>query len=328
MEFGKLKYFIAVAEELHFGKAAARLNISQPPLSMQIKRFEQELGITLFNRNNRKVELTPGGTILFQEASQALRRLEMAVQEAATTQAGLAGNLDVGFVAPAIDGPLSDVIRVFRDRYPKIKLNLQEQSSNSQLAKLKSGQLDMGFVRLFDNETYGFESTLFIREPYVAAIPSGHRLSRKKSIKITDLAGEPLILFPRSIHPKMYDQLFLSLFRDRGIEPVIAQEALTKHATTALVSADLGIGLVPRSTSLSKRENVVFRPVEKAFPLVEIAILYPPDPPAATRNFLDVAEEHASIEPRPQAIAHRARIVSAALFKIHPKFRVCFPFCG
>ncbi|EGB16417.1 transcriptional regulator, LysR family [Pseudodesulfovibrio mercurii] len=291
MELRQLTYFIAVAEELHFGRAAERCHIAQPPLSQQIKRLEDELGVMLLERTSRKVALTPEGQEFLRRCKDVRDRLNEAVLCIQDMAKGLEGQLRVGFIGPASLSKLPRAIRAFRERNPRIRLDFSAQSTTEQLPLLRGDRLDIAFVRLFGHDTSGLNSMLFLREPYVLALPEGHRFTERDVLDLTDLEGEPLIFNQRIAQPALYRSLIGS-FHKAGFMPNIVQEVNTEQSTVALVATGLGCALVPASSAASYRSGVTFRPLTGDLPQWEITALWKKkNQSAILQKFLDVARE-------------------------------------
>jgi len=290
MEIRLLRYFLAVAQELHFGRAAQKLHISQPPLSQQIMKFEQELGVRLFERSKRAVSLTQAGKALENEAEKILKLVEEARRKVTAEAEGRSGILSLGYVSPAMDGPLPGVIRKFKTHFPDVRLLLHQMSTADQLIALRQGDLLVGVVRLFGQDTTGLEVRPFHREDYVLALPSDHRLSTRKSIAIRELSGEPLIFFPFTLQPGLYDA-WLKTFAIEGFAPNIVQEAASKHTAVALVAAGIGLSIVPRSTARIRRKGVVFRRLKGNMPDLFLHLAFAMDHPRPVlNNFLSLME--------------------------------------
>jgi len=295
MELRQIKYFIAVAEELHFGKAAERCHIAQPPLSQQIKRLEEELNVILFERTSRKVALTPEGTEFLRRCRDIRDRLEEAVICVQNMAQGLEGQLRVGFIGPAALSPLPRAIRAFRERNPNIRLDFSAQSTTDQLPMLRNDRLDVAFVRLFGHDTTGLRTLLFLREPYVLAIPEDHPFKDRDRLHIKDLEGEPLIFNQRIAQPALYSSLIGS-FHKVGFMPNIVQEVNTEQSTVALVATGLGCALVPQSSGTDHRAGVIFRPLDGELPHWEITALWKKrNESILLRKFLEVIEEHRDV---------------------------------
>lgn len=275
MELRHLRYFVAVAEELHFGRAAARLHLAQPPLSQQIRGLEEEIGARLFERSSRSVRLTPAGAAFLARAREVLRQTEEASNLARRIHAGEAGELVVGFMNPVMDAVLCRALAAFRAARPDVALRLRELPTPAQCDELRAGRLDVGFIRLAAGvDLNGLDTRLVLREPYVLAVPEGHRLTGLPVVPLAEIAAEPLILYPRQAMPALYDAM-VSALRACGAEPRIAQEVSGKHAALSLVAAGFGLCLVPASARDWARRGVVLREVEPGLPVVEMAAAWP-----------------------------------------------------
>jgi DNA-binding transcriptional LysR family regulator len=273
MEMRQLKYFVAVAEELHFGRAAERLNMCQPPLSQQIKNLEEELGAQLFQRKNKKISLTEAGVAFLQEAREILDKTRYATEKVRGIARGVLGRISLGLVLPAMDTFVPDAIREFRLQNPMIEIQLLEMGTSAQLTALKAGDIHMGVMRLFQHDTKGLTIEKIVEEPYILAIPSGHRLESLDTIPLSSLDGEPLIFFPRRLHAKLHDRI-IECLEAVGCNPIISQEATTKFASVALVAAGFGVALVPESTQKHMRSGVVYRNVSGDLPMVELSLVW------------------------------------------------------
>jgi DNA-binding transcriptional LysR family regulator len=239
MELRHLRYFLAVAEDLHFGRAAARLHIAQPPLSRQIRNLEAELGITLFHRTRRRVQLTQAGQLFLEAARRVLADVEEAVRVAQRAGRGEIGRLLIGFVGTATCDVLLRALRVFRERFPEVILCLQELTTVQQVEALHEKRLDVGFLRP-PIEDESLSLMVLTREPFVVAVSAAHPLSRQPQVPLRRLAGEAFVLFPRQAAPGFYDQV-IRLCQRAGFSPNIAQEASQVHALLGLVAAGLGV---------------------------------------------------------------------------------------
>ncbi|SAI66428.1 LysR family transcriptional regulator [Bordetella ansorpii] len=259
MELRHLRYFSALAEELHFGRAAARLSISQPPLSVAIKQLEDSVGARLFERNNKEVRLTAAGRALRASARKILAQAEEAALGARDAAAGLAGRLRIGFVGAMLYRGLPQALRSFQARYPGVRITLTELNSGEQITELMQDRLDVGFVhtsRLPD----GLESRLLLSEPFVCCLPEKHRLAGRRSVKPADLASEPLVLFAHSVSPDYHDRV-LSICAEAGFRPDVRHEVRHWLAVVSLVSQGLGVALVPKALERSALGGAVFRPL-------------------------------------------------------------------
>ena len=286
MEIRLLRYFLAVADELHFGKAAEKLHISQPPLSQQIKKFEEELGVRLFQRDKRNVRLTPAGKVLKNEARKILRSIDHVHDQLTATAEGKRGHLSLGYVPLAMDGLLPYIIREFKQRFPGILLTLHEMSTSDQISAVKNRELLIGVVRLFEEDLPEFEIRPLQKEKYVLALPAGHRLVNRERITVRDLSGEALIALPRDEKPRLYEA-WHKIFEEEGLSPNIVQETYSKHTSVALVAAGVGLAFIPESTARLKRKGVVFKKLRGKMPALSIDVVYlkgPPNP--ILENFL------------------------------------------
>jgi len=289
MELRHLRYFVTLAEELHFGRAAEKLHISQPPLSMQIRALEQELGVMLFNRTQRHVALTQAGHALLHEARQVLARVEQAVLVTRRAGRGEIGELAVGFISVADYNVLPVVLREFRRKFPLVNLTLREATSDAQIRDLVAGRLDVGFL-LPPVAEPALESVSILREPLIAALPAKHPLAKKAGkLALEKLKDEPFILFPRPNAPGLYDDV-VSCCKAAGFSPRLEQEAIQMQTIISLVSAELGVALIPASLTNLKRTGVVYKSLRQQSPLTEIHLAWRRgDDLPALRVFVDLA---------------------------------------
>ncbi|MDG3914596.1 LysR substrate-binding domain-containing protein [Pseudomonas aeruginosa] len=260
MELRHLRYFIAVAEELHFGRAAERLGISQPPLSQQIQALEEEIGARLFERTNRRVELTDAGRLFLDESRQVLAQVDKAVLLARRAHLGELGELKIGFTSSApFTSTIPSSIHAFRKAYPDVHLDLQEMSSRQVLKALLEESLQVGVIRPLALPDAVHWVELF-REPLVAVLRADHPLTAgsEDGLAIAALAEEPFVFFPRSYGTGLYDQV-IALTRQAGFSPRIAQEASEAMTIIGLVSAGLGVSILPASFRRTRVDGVVYR---------------------------------------------------------------------
>jgi DNA-binding transcriptional LysR family regulator len=286
----QLRYFVAVAEELHFRRAAERLRMSQPPLSEAIRELEAAVGAELLERSRRGVALTPAGAVLLRDARAILAGLERALEAARRIGTGQSGRLRVSFVGSALYGVVPDLVRAFSLERPDVDLQLQERSTTDQIAALAAGDLDIGFVRQpFAAE--GMSTETIMREPTVAALPAGHRLSRLKRIPVAQLSSEPFVLFPREQAPGLHDALMSAVAAD-GRFPRIVQEVPETQTIVGLVASGMGVSLVPGSVQALARSGVAYRPVSGA-PRSDLAMVTRrADTSPMVRAFADAARVH------------------------------------
>jgi DNA-binding transcriptional LysR family regulator len=250
----RLRYFVAVAEELHFGRAARRLNVSQPPLSVQIRTLEREVGTPLLIRTQRRVELTEAGRVLLDEARRLLSQAEAAVVHARRAAEGTVGHLAIGFVSTVDYSILPPLVRRFRQQHPGIALKLLELTGDRQQALLQSGELDLG-LSILPSPARGLTMRPVFREPLIAAVPANHPLAVRRRTALRSLATEPFIQFPRELAPGLYD-LAIVACQKAGFTPHLAQEAIQMQTILGLVAAGLGVALVPQCMSKLQRADV------------------------------------------------------------------------
>ena len=290
----QLRYFVAVAEHLHFGRAAAALHISQPPLSRAIRALEERVGVRLFARSRRRVELTPEGTRLLGEARRVLGQLERTVQEVRGMARGEEGRLRIGFVSLADYGVLPELLKTFKSTHPGIALALREMLSPEQAAVLAAGELDFGFLLPPVSGAEDLEHIVVQRERFVAALPARHRLATARGkLAVSALAGEPFVMVPRDIAPGLYD-IVTGLAARAGISFNVAQEAIQMQTVVSLVSSGLGAAIVPGSIANLGRRGVVYRELADAHPKLDLWLAWPRDAlSTAARDFLALARRRA-----------------------------------
>lgn len=291
MNFRHLSYFIAVAEELNFRRAAERLHIVQPGLSQQISRMESELGLALLERTKRRVELTDAGQLFLGEARALLERYEQAVTSARQAAAGQAGSLDVGFVGPAIYSVLHSVARAYLKSFPNVNLVLHELNSAEQLDRIIAGTLDVGFVRLPVRDKRVLTMQL-ISEPIIIVLPEGHPEAVRDIVNLAALADEPFVMVPRAREPNAFDR-YIEICAKAGFSPRIGQEVLQIHTIVEVVAMGLGVALAPASLTNLRRPGVVYRPLRDLGPFTtDTGLAWGPDnPSAALRGFIATASE-------------------------------------
>ncbi|UCH47305.1 MAG: LysR family transcriptional regulator [Betaproteobacteria bacterium] len=295
MELRHLRYFVTVATELHFGRAAEKLHISQPPLSMQIRALEDELGVTLLHRTRRHVSLTRAGKAFLQDARQILQRTDQAMLTARRAARGEIGELAVGFISVADYNLLPVVLREFRRLYPMVTLSLKESTTDAQIADLTEGRIDVGFLLPPVTEP-GIESVPILREPLIAALPERHPLARRKgSVSLAALADAPFIITPRHMAPGLHDDI-VSFCRAAGFSPQVTQEAIQMQTVVSLVSAELGVALIPRSLRNLQRTGVVYKSLKEKSPISEIRLAWRTgDSLPALQLFLELAQQMADL---------------------------------
>jgi DNA-binding transcriptional LysR family regulator len=261
MELRHLRYFVTVANERNFTRAAEKLHIAQPPLSRQVQQLEEELGMVLLDRDSRPLRLTEAGRLFFEHASQVLERVEDMRAMMRRFREAERPRFVIGFVASTIYAALPDLIRRFRAATPGLDVSLVEMVSLDQIAALKEGRIDVGFGRIrFDDPAV--RRDVLREERLVVALPLGHPLLQQdERLCFAKLAREPQILYPRMPRPSYADQV-ISIFRDRGIEPHIVHEARELQTAIGLVAAEVGICIVPTSVQRLRRDDVVYREID------------------------------------------------------------------
>ncbi len=272
MELRHLRYFVAVAEELHFRRAAERLHMSQPPLSQQIRQLEEEIGATLLLRNQRKVELTAAGAAFLVSAREILAAVEDAARQARRVQRGEVGRLAVGFVGSAMYSFVPELLRAFRVQAPDIALRLHEMGTTEQLRQLDDGRLDVGFLRT-PGRWPGIAFETVLEEPVVVALPDVHPLAKRSLLRLTDIEGEDLVLLTPAGSPGLRAALSGAI-TELGGEDRIAQEVAEMQTVIGLVAAGVGISLVPESVRALERPGVTYRPLEGGAPALKLEMAY------------------------------------------------------
>jgi DNA-binding transcriptional LysR family regulator len=272
MELRHLRYFVAVAEELSFRRAAERLHLAQPPLSAQIKTLESELGVRLFERSTRSVKLTPAGRLFLDEARTVLITAEQAEQRVRNAAHGLVGTLRIGVLAPAATGRLARILRSYRQQFPGVQFSLHEATSVEQLQRLRSGELDVGLLR--PPVTFPELESYFLDEsPMVLAAPAGHRLTKLREIKWRDFHNETLVLIHPSLQHGYYDT-FLNLCALAGATPIVGQYANDVHSKIWLISAGFGVAPTTKTIAEVKRPGLTFRELPPGLPLVQTLVVW------------------------------------------------------
>jgi len=293
IELRQLRYFVTVAEELHFGKAALRLHMTQPPLSQTIQALEELLGAPLFERNRRGVALTPAGLALLPEARRMLAQSQELPQLVQRAAAGEVGRLTLAFISSADYSVLPPFLRAYRAAYPQVQITLQEATSDLQLDDLLNNRIDAGLLipPLPDKARLELDYLPVLSEPLVLALPAG-LLKKQGKLALASLPPLPLIVFPRAISPALYDAI-LSVFRDAGITPEIGQQAIQMQTIVSLVSAGMGMALVPQSVSNLMRTGVEYRALRDATPLVETGLAWRRDNASPVlRGFLELLRKN------------------------------------
>ncbi|MEO7915592.1 MAG: LysR substrate-binding domain-containing protein [Novosphingobium sp.] len=272
MELRHLRYFIAVAEELHFSRAAARLNVSQPPLSTQIRQLEEEIGAPLFLRTQRRVELTKAGEAFLIEAQRVMGILERGVALAREIGTGQRGTLRLGSVYSAIYAVVPQLLRALSARYPDIAVELAEMTVQQQIDALTNGIIDVGILRSPVHDPR-IETRLLFREGIVALVPAGHELAARGAIHVAELAPYPFLLSGIGLHSS-FRQHVLGTFERLGVVPNIAREIGEIHSIISLVGAGLGVALAPATVSHIRVSDVAYLPILDEVPQIEVSLAW------------------------------------------------------
>ena len=275
MDLRRLRYFIAVAEELHFGRAARRLHISQPPLSQQIQTLEQELGVSLFGRAGHRISLTDAGRELLPRARAVLSQAQAAKTAVQRVGRGESGVLEIGFTGSLPFTPVMPrVLHDFRQAYPGVQLQLRELSTREQIERLAEETLDVGFFRPTQHEKLELlETRVVLREPLLLALHADNPLARRKRLPLSALEQEPFILYSRTVSTGLHDQI-LALCLRAGFAPRVVQEVHEMPTVIGLVAAGVGLGVVPGSAKASARADVCFVPLSPSVAAPPLALIW------------------------------------------------------
>lgn len=297
LDLDDMRLLVVLADELHFGRAAVRLNLSQPGLSYRVKRMEDSLGYELLLRTKRSVELTAAGAVVLQGAIRVLEQAQRLVDDGQQIARGEVASLRVGFVGTALYGLLPPVVREVRRRYPGLRLVLEEHKTETQVRGLRRGQLDIGLVHLPLAQGSGLATCAVTTDRVGLALPADHRLvdhrvdarrgagenqGEPDGLDLSQLAGDPFVLFPRELEPQTYDR-YVKACVDAGFAPTVAQQATGLQSILGMVAAGVGVAFVASSVAQHmSRSGVVFRPIAGPAPTLTIgpAWLEPVDKPA------------------------------------------------
>ncbi|WP_435223436.1 LysR family transcriptional regulator [Streptomyces sp. Tue6028] len=269
----QLHAFVVLAEELHFGHAAARLGIAQPPLSQQIRRLEDKVGHALFSRTPGRVALTPAGRELLPAARGALTELSDGLAAARAVGSGRAGRLRIGFAASLALTVLPGLLRTFRQQFPDVHLDIREMTTAPQITALHDKVLDIGLLREPPADETELSFRTVLNEPFVAILPSAHPLAAQRTVDLAQLADDPFVLLPRAVGPRLYDRI-TGLCADAGFTPRIAQHAVEWQTVCALVEAGLGVSLAPASIRRIRLKGVAFRRTEPGTARTRVAVAW------------------------------------------------------
>lgn len=292
MELRHLRYFIAVAEEKNFSYAAQRLHIAQPPLSQQISALEAEIGVKLFDRKKRPLQLTSAGQVFLAEARLVLTQVEHAIIQTQRASRGEIGELVVGTNSSIANSLLPDMLRIFRDRFPSVKLVLRELTAAQQIQELQNRRLDIAFDRLLNSYQQNTELCYLPigRESLVIALPKTHPLASQPQIPLQDLANEPFVLPSTELVPS-YTEI-IHLCQQAGFFPNVVQEATWMITVLSLVAGGVGVALLPSNVQNLQRQGVVYKPIQGANLTREIVVLWrQEDTSPVLHEFLKVIQE-------------------------------------
>lgn len=288
MDIRKMKYFITVAEELNFSRAAERLMMAQPPLSQEIRKLEEELGVQLLHRTKRMVELTDAGKIFLEGARQTLLQVDRTIKETQLADEGKIGHLIIGFVDST--ETVINILKTFRERFPKIQLILREMTTDQQIKALYEKQIHIGFIRTKQNNEI-LSSEVCSKERLKLVLHEDHPLVSLPNIPIEELVDEPFVLFPRHFGTNFYD-LIISYFWEHGVSLNIVQEAIQMQTIVNLVAAGMGISVVPSSVESYKKLGVMYKDIQEHTPEINLYAGWRQDEKSIVlENFLAVVRE-------------------------------------
>lgn len=292
IDLRQFRYFLAVSEELNFGRAAERLHISQPPLSRQIRQLEDQLGVELFQRGKAGVTLTKAGAVFLPEVRRTLAQAEKAVAVARAARGADGGQFVIGYTTVFDRSAIPDVSDRFRHNFPNWRLVTKGKHSISLVRDIKNGVMDAAFIGLH-TETQGLKVEIVREESLVVALPTHHRLAKKRRIGVDDLCGEPMFWFERRLNPGFYDYC-QAFFEQISFKPIVTPEPPDHHILLGLIAEGNGFALIPMSLQNVKRQGVVFRALNDEFKTLSmgIAVAYSErNPSPALRPFLEMLRE-------------------------------------
>jgi|SRR5579863_9343309 len=273
MELRQLRYFVAVAEELHFGRAAARLNMAQPPLSQQIKKLEADIGVLLFERNRTSVKLTSAGSAFLAEVRTSFQAIERAIEVARQAARGELGFLTVGLISSVMDGNGPSLVDSFRKEQPGVVVQFHQIMAADIVPALRSRRIDVALTRTFDQQQ-DIEQSVIGREKLIVVLPTKHPLTTQKRIAPSDLRNESFVLFERARETRLYDAIY-EVCTTSGFRPNVAMTSnVSIHALTAIVATGAGLSIVPESTNVVKRAGVTYRPLSPYSKELEVVVAH------------------------------------------------------
>ena len=296
MDLRRLRYFVVVAEELNFSRAAERLHMAQPPLSAQIKQLEDELGARLFDRLGRGVRLTEAGRLLLEEARGIFVQVDQTASMVRRAGNGEVGRLTLGFVPSATNNILPAFLRVFRQRYPDVELYLHEMKPDDLVRRMHDRRIDVSFFYLpFDDAILDVRPVL--REPLVVALPGGHPLTDEPEVNIRDLAEEPFVLPAHYQMPGLYARVTEACRLSGFVPRAVQKEVWLMQTIVGLVAGGIGVALVPASLQNLRRTGVAYRKIKDLLPAVEMGVVWRrEDTSAVLKAFLEIVEEVSDLE--------------------------------
>ncbi len=296
IELRMWRQFVAVAESLHFGRAALRLHMTQPPLTQGIAGLERLLDVRLFDRTKRSVQLTAAGQALLPEARELLDRAMLLTAHAHAAAKGETGRLRLAFVSTVGYGLLPQWVQAFRIAYPRVEVDLVESTGDAQLQSLERGDIDAGFMLHSEGfEPKGLHHLRVIREPIVLALPAQHELAVARTLSLGNALEQPLVIFPRRTLPSLYDALF-AMYHVAGHTPHIVQEAVQMLTIVNLVSAGHGVAWVPETVRQFQRKGVLYRGITgrqaRHVPSVDTSMVWPSTSNPTLARFVEYVRGH------------------------------------
>jgi DNA-binding transcriptional LysR family regulator len=284
VELRHLRYFLAVAEELHFGRAAEHLHIVQPALSKQIAALEKELGVRLLERTKRRVELTDAGRAFLEDARNVLAQADLAADRARSAGRGEQGVLVVGFIPPALNSVLPPALNRYRDQHPAVRLVLRELTNRAAIDGVLADRIHISFVRVpFDD--HGLRCEPVYEEPVMLALPSDHPLTALDAVPLGALSGEAFVMIPRSQEPELHDY-YIALCQEAGFSPYLVHEVSATLVGVGLVASGVGVAFVPSSTRVMARTGVTYRPLRDPTPRFRLAAVWRREADPLLKSFL------------------------------------------
>ncbi|TQV70752.1 LysR family transcriptional regulator [Exilibacterium tricleocarpae] len=289
IDLRQLRHFIAVAEELHFHRAAKRLNMSQPPLTATVRRLEDEIGAELLERGNRIIRLTPAGKALLVHARLTVEQADLAVAAARDAAAGRVGTLRVSYVGSAMYGRLATTVRAFRRSFPNVRLELKEATTAAQVMALREGTSDVAVLVPPLPDAAGLNMIPFDEDCFAIALPAAHKLAGKADVTLSDVADEPFVMWPAAEGRGFHTQV-VQLCAAEGFVPQVVQEAHQIHGVLALVAIEIGVSVVPASMTGFRAGEIVYRPLTIEGSSFTLFLCHRDEAPGTVgQNFLEIA---------------------------------------